>query len=132
MFERATRAAASTALALFVVIGTVQGRTTAVSVAIASALVLVLVAITWCNPSGWHLVGSLAAVAAGLFAICHQNPANSGWFGVCVIAGWAAFAAPVVPAVVTGAALVAGFVVEWSMMTDDGGWGAWISGTAFA
>jgi signal transduction histidine kinase len=28
--------------------------------------------------------------------------------------------------------LVTGFGVEWSMMTGDGGWGAWMSGTAVA
>ncbi len=129
MFERATRAAAPAALALFVLIGAVQGRPTAVRVAIAAAIIVLLVVIAWRDLTGWRLVGGLAVVAAGLFAICHQIPSNLGWFGICVIAGWAAFEAPVGPAVVTGALLVTGFVVEWSMLSD-GGWGAWISGTA--
>jgi signal transduction histidine kinase len=130
MFERATRVVAPAALALFVLIGAVQGQSTAVAVAIAAAIIVVLTVIAWRDLTGWRLVGGLAVVAAGLFAICHQVPSNLGWFGICVIAAWAAFAAPVTPAVVTGAVLVTGFVVEWSMLTDDGGWGAWISGTA--
>jgi len=131
MFERATRVAAPVALALFVVIGAVPDRSTVVRVAVAPAIIVVLAVIAWRDLTGWRLVGGLAVVAAGLFAICHQNTSNLGWFGICVIAGWVAFEAPVAPAVVTGAVLVTGFVIEWSMLTDDAGWGAWISGTAF-
>lgn len=132
MFERTVRVAAPAALALFVVIGVAHGRPSVMRVATAAAIIVVLVVIAWHDLAGWRLVGSCAVVAAGLFAICHQSPSSLGWFGACVIAGWAAFKAPGPPAVVTGAVLVTGFVVEWSMMTEDGGWGAWISGTALA
>ena len=69
--------------------------------------------------------------AAGLVVLCHGNPSSLGWFGMCVIAGWAAFGAGLVPGLVAGAALVAAFVAEWLALGDDPGWGAWIAGTIF-
>lgn len=132
MVERTRRVAAPAALASFVAIGAVQGGPSVVRLAGAAAVVVVLAVVARRELSGWRLVGGLAVVAAVLFALCHQQASNLGWFGACVIAGWAAYTAPGLPAVVAGVGLVAGFVVEWSMMTGDGGWGAWISGTLLA
>jgi signal transduction histidine kinase len=132
MFERAMRVAAPAALASFVVIGAVQGGPSVVRVTVAAAMIALLAVIAWIDPTGWRLVGGCAVVAVGLFVICHQQASSLGWFGAVVIAAWTAYRAPGLPAAVTGAALVAGFAVEWSMLTEDGGWGAWISGTVLA
>ena len=130
MIERAARVAAPAALALFVVIGAVQSERSAVVRGDRRAGGdRGRVVISWRGLTGWPLVAALAVPAAGLVGLCHGNPSSLGWFGMCVIAGWAAFGAAVVPGLVAGAALVAGFVVEWLALGDEPGWGAWIAGT---
>ena len=132
MLERSARVAAPAALALFVVIGVVlshQPMPVAVGAgAVAVALGVVLAVL---SPDGWLLVGSLAAAAAALVVVCSADPANLGWFGLCVLAGWAAFAVPAAPAFTLTGLLVAVFAAEWVRVSGEPGWGAWVAGTVF-
>lgn len=123
---------APAALALFAIIGTVLSQRPA-AVAITAALTVVLVGfvVAWRDVSGWPLVAALAVAAAGLVVICHAQASNLGWFGICVIAGWAAFRAPGLPTVVVGAALVGTFAGEIVALPDEPGWGAWTAGVVF-
>jgi signal transduction histidine kinase len=132
MLEPSARVAAPAVLALFILIGVVlsdQPLPLAVGagvVAVALGLVLAVV-----SPKGWLLVGSLAVVAAPMAVICSADPANLGWFGLCVLAGWAGFAVPLAPASSLAGLFVAVFVMEWVLFSDDPGWGAWVAGTVF-
>lgn len=94
-------------------------------------VVLAGVLIAWRGPTGWPLVAGLAVAAAGLVVVCHNQPSNLGWFGVCVVAGWAALGAPLLPTVVASAALIGVVGAEWLAMTDEPGWGAWSAGIVF-
>lgn len=87
--------------------------------------------LVWREPGDWLLAGGLG-VAAGLVLIaCHGDPANLGWFAMCILAGWAAYRTGLVPTVVMGGGLVTAIVVEWFLATHEPGWGAWIAGTVF-
>jgi signal transduction histidine kinase len=79
-------------------------------------------------------VGIPAAVLAGaaVGVICTGVPSNVGWFGLAVLVGWVAVIAPTrvwVPYWVTAEVLL---LIEWLVSKPDGGWGAWLAGTAFA
>jgi len=132
MTERAARVAAPAVLALFSVIGAAQSqRATVVVVAAGFAVLLVGGAISWRGLTGWRLVAGLAVPAAGVVVLGHQQPSNLGWFGLCVIAGWSALGATVLPTVVAAAALVGAIAAEWLTLSEDPGWGAWIAGIVF-
>ncbi len=132
MIERAARVAAPAALALFGAIGAIQSQQpAAVSIAVGAAVVVVGAVIAWRALTGWPLVAGLAVAAVGLVVLCHQEPSNLGWFGMCVIAGWAALGAGVLPAVAAGIGLSGAFVAEWLVLSDEPGWGAWTAGTLF-
>ncbi|MDN5854705.1 MAG: histidine kinase [Actinomycetia bacterium] len=132
MIERTARVAAPAALALFVVIGTVQSQRPAAIALVAGAVALLVgFVIAWRNLSGWALVAALAVAAAALVVICHTQASNLGWFGLCVIAGWAAIGAPGVPTIAMGAALIGAFVGEMMVLPDEPGWGAWTAGVVF-
>jgi signal transduction histidine kinase len=132
MLERSARVAAPAALALFTVIGVVLSDQplplAGGAGAFAVALGLVLAA---SSADGWCLVGLLAVVAAPMAVICSGDPANLGWFGLCVLAGWAAFAVPPAPASAFAGLLVAVFAIEWIVLSTEPGWGAWVAGTVF-
>jgi signal transduction histidine kinase len=131
MIERAARVAAPAVLALFAVIGAVANDRPAFAVAALGAGVFAAgVVIVRLQLTGWWLAVALAVPAALLIAACGDDSSNLGWFGICVVAGWAALDATTVPAVVTSGVLVGMFVVEWTVLTDDG-WAPWISGTVF-
>jgi signal transduction histidine kinase len=132
MLERSARVAAPAALALFTLIGVVLSDqplplATGAGV-VAAALGLVVAAV---SPEGWPLVCLLAVVAVPMAVICSADPANLGWFGLCVLAGWAAFAAPPAQASALAGLLAVVFAVEWTVVSNEPGWGAWIAGTAF-
>jgi signal transduction histidine kinase len=130
--SESARTAAPAGLALFVVTGAVLSpRSPAVAGAITVAVAVVAVVISWRRLTGWPLVAGLAPAAAGLVALCHHEPSNVGWFGMCVVAGWAALGAPVLPALATSTALVGTFGAEWLAFQRDAGWAAWIAGTVF-
>lgn len=132
MIERTARAAAPAALTLFVVIGAALSRQDP-TIIVGAAIVTVAAAgaISWWWLSGWPLVVALLVPAAGLFVLCFSDSVNLGWFGMCVIAGWAALRAAVGPAVSLGVVLVAAFVSQ-ALVIGGPGWEAWIAGTVFA
>jgi signal transduction histidine kinase len=99
----------------------------------ACALVLTVAAALLMDPGRPVLLPVFAALsAAGLAVLGSGSPADLGWFGVCVLAGWCAFADSVVGAVALWAAFVTMFGLEWLLTTDDLGWANWIAGTTFA
>ena len=128
---RTARVAAAVALALFAVVGALQGaQPVAVVVPVVGAVVALGAWTAWRDATGWALVGQLTAAAVGVVVLCHGNPGNAGWFAMCVIAGWAAFGAPVLPGVVLCLGLLATFVIEWAFSAEHG-WPPWLAGTAF-
>lgn len=132
MIERTTRVAAPAALALFVVLGAVQSqRPTAIAITAGLATLLVGFVIAWRDLNGWALIVGLAVAASGLVVICHTQASNLGWFGMCVIAGWAALGATGLPTIVTGIALSGVFVGEMIVLPNEPGWGAWTAGVIF-
>lgn len=131
MSQRATLVGAPAALTLFTVFGIVQSlQPAAVSIVVGLAVVAASTLIAWRGVTGWPLVLSLAAPAVGLTVLCFQDASNLGWFGTCLIAGWAGLGARSGPAVTACLALVAGFIAQWLMFGAQP-WGAWIAGTVF-
>ena len=130
--ERTARAAAPLAVALFVVVGVVLSVQPP-AVALAGALLALGVAVVLAAraTTGWPLAAGTLVAAAGVTAVCHTQPSNLGWFALCVLAGWCALAAPTVAGLVVGCLLSAGFVVQWLLLSDEPGWGAWIAGVLF-
>ncbi|MGJ9414073.1 sensor histidine kinase [Aeromicrobium sp. CF4.19] len=132
MSERTTQVSPLAALALFVLAGALQsGQATGTVLVTAGVVLAAGVAIVCAAPSGWPLLGLLGLATAAQFVLCHGTPANVGWFGICVIAGWAAFELPARWAIAACAVLVAGFALEWAALPDEPGWGAWTAGTIF-
>lgn len=131
MSQRAARVGAPAALTLFTVFGLVQSlQPAAVSIVVALAVVASAALIAWRGLTGWPLVLGLAAPAAALTVLCFQDASNLGWFGICLIAGWAGLGARSGPAVTACLALVSGFIAQWLMFGPQP-WGAWIAGTVF-
>lgn len=129
--QRATHVGAPAALALFAVFGAAQSvQPAAVSIVTALGVVMAGTLIAWWRLTGWPLVAALAVPAAGLTVLCFRDASNLGWFGMCLIAGWAAIGARFGPAVTAAAVLVAGFIAQWLMFGAQP-WGAWIGGTVF-
>ncbi|MFT4220598.1 MAG: histidine kinase [Microbacterium sp.] len=95
------------------------------TVAIVSGAVLV-----WMDATGWPLVAGLTVLAATVTAACWGEPRNLGWFGMCVIAGWAALTLPPRWAIAMGAALAAEFVIMFTVVSREPGWVTWTFGVA--
>lgn len=132
MMDRTARGAVAAALALFVVVGAVQGpRPAAVAVPLAVVALLAAVVAVRGQVRGPSLVGVLAAIAAIQVVLCHGSATNLGWFGLCMVAGWIAMEQRVAVAGGMAAVLVAALVGEWVMLPSESGWGAWIAGTVF-
>ncbi|WP_248579698.1 histidine kinase [Nocardioides sp. InS609-2] len=132
MIDRAARTVAPAAVALFVVIGvllSVQPKLLAAVAGLVAIAVCVVLSIR--ATTGWSLVVGALVAAAGVTVVCHTQPSNLGWFTVCVLAGWCALAASTTAAATYGGATVLGFVVQWLLLSDEPGWGAWIAGTVF-
>lgn len=132
MTERAGRLAAPAAIVLFVVIGII-GSDQRPSVAVIAGVITVGTCILLAAASvrGWLLVGGLAVAAAGITIICNASSSNLGWFGMCVLAGWCALRAPALHAIVLAVGIVIVQCVEWLVVNDDAGGGAWAAGTTF-
>lgn len=130
--NRTTRAAAPAALALFVVIGVaLSDQPAAVALGGGALAVLVGVLLAVLQLEDWALVSGLGIAAAAVVVVCSADPANLGWFAVCVIVGWAALTAVTPAMCVLSGALVVTFAAEWLLVSDEPGWGAWIAGTVF-
>jgi len=131
VIEEAARTVAPLAVATFVVIGTVlSSQRPAVALAGATVAVLVPVVLAVRAVTGWALAAGLLVAAAGVVVVCHDDPANVGWFAICVVASWCALAASTATALTFGGLLMLVFVGQW-LVSDESGWGAWIAGTAF-
>lgn len=132
MIDRTTRVAAPAVLALFVVIGAIANeRPLLLTIALVLAVQVSGYFAVRQGLTGWPIVGALAVPVVALTVVCNDNPANLGWFGICVVAGAAAFRASIVPAAVSCLALIGLFAVEWTALSDDTGWAAWMAGTVF-
>src|SRR4051794_12631718 len=132
MFGRSARVAAPAALALFVVVGVVlSDQPPALAVGAGALAVGLGVVLAVVSPDGWLLVALLAAAAGAVAVVCSPDPANLGWFGLCVLAGWAAFLLPMLPALTLTALLLTIFAAEWVSLSSETGWGAWAAGTVF-
>jgi signal transduction histidine kinase len=132
MGERTAPAAATAALALFAAVGAAQTQRSAWLAATLAALAVVVCALLAARPlPGWVVVGVLAVPTAAFTALCHGTSSNVGWFGLCVLVGWATFATGTPGALVAGVAVVAVFVGEWLAPNDESGWAPWLAGTAF-
>lgn len=70
---------------------------------------------------GWRLVAGLAIAAAAVVLACYGDPRNVGWFGVCVIVGWAALAAAPRVGVSAGVAAGAVFAYQFAMVSAEPG-----------
>jgi signal transduction histidine kinase len=133
MTERRARLAASAAVASFGLIAVLLSeRTPAQAWLAGAALAVVLLGIAVTNIEGVLLAGGYLAAGALLTVICHNQPANLGWFGICVLAGWSGYTLqPWLAGLVTAIGAL-GFVVQWIALADEPGWGAWIAGTVFS
>lgn len=123
--------AAPTAIAAFAVVGTIQTqRPPALGALLALVAVLTGAVLVRGDATGWRLAAGLAILAAVVSVACWGEPRNLGWFGMCVIAGWAALAFPAHGAVVAGAGLTAVFVVSLVTVSGEPGWVTWAFGVA--
>lgn len=132
MVDRLAWPAAGLGVGAYVLVGavlTVSPRPVAAALAVATCLVAGLLA--WLRPRGWLLVGGLLLLIVLVAAVCGPNPANVGYFAVCVAVGWGALAEPVARGVLPAAFGVLVFAAMWVGYEADAGWGAWIGGTLF-
>ncbi len=130
--EQAARVVAPAAVVLFAVVAAVAGRRGATPAAVLLVLVVVVsVALAVRLVRGWALVAGATVLLAAFTVLCAGAPGNVGWFGVCVLAGWCAYLAPVVPAVVFWVLCTVDLVVQAVTPDSDPGWTAWIAGTLF-
>lgn len=86
--------------------------------------------LVWMDATGWPLVAGLAVLAGTVTAACWGDPRNLGWFGMCVIAGWAALALRPRWAIAIGAVLAAAFVIMLTVVSREPGWVTWAFGVA--
>lgn len=132
MTERAGWIAAPVAVALFVLIGLVSRDTVTTTTVLAGVgAVLVCALLTAITADTWTLVVGLATAALGISLVCSGDPANIGWFALCVLAGWCALRARTVHAVAFGAWLLVLLLWQWLGVSDETGWVTWSAGTIF-
>jgi signal transduction histidine kinase len=132
MTDRAARVVAPAVLALFAVLGVpMSDRSLPVALLAAAVVAAVAVGAAWRQLTGWPLAAVLLVAGAGLVVLGHGTSANLVWMGFCVTAGWIALTSAVPVALTTGALLALGIVGEWAQQTEEPGWAAWITGTAF-
>jgi signal transduction histidine kinase len=93
------------------------------AVAVAAAVFLLL---------RWHPVPLFAVAAcAGVTAVGGSQSANPGWFAILLVVGWCTLSGGRRLGLPLWLAATALFTVEWVVFGRDGGWGAWLGGTAF-
>lgn len=131
MEDRWTRFVAPAAVLLLAVVGAARAGS---GLPWAAVLVVALVGAGLAvRPlRGWSLLATLLVLVGLVTAICHADPGNVGWFGVCVLAGWAGYAAPWRRAAGLVAVATGMFVAQSLLFSDDSGWSAWIAGTAIS
>lgn len=122
---------APAAITVLAVAGAIQThREPLIAVALCVLAVVAGAVLVWMDATGWPLVAGLAVLAGTVTAACWGDPRNLGWFGMCVIAGWAALVLPTRWAIAVGAALAAEFVVMLAVVSREPGWVTWTFGVA--
>lgn len=130
---RTARLVAAAAVALFGVIAVaLSQRSTATALLAGGSLLVVLAATALGPPREWVLVAGMLAAGGLLTVICHGQPSNLGWFGICALAAWSGIMLKIPGAATVTALGAAGFVVQWLVLSNEPGWGAWIAGTVFS
>ena len=123
--------AAAAAITVFTAAGAIQAhREPSLAVVLCGVVVLTGAVLVRIDGAGWKLVVGLAVCAAAVTAACWGDPRNLGWFGMCVIAGWAALMLPSRWSIAAGAALAAMFVVMLVVVSSEPGWVTWAFGVA--
>ncbi|MDL9947661.1 histidine kinase [Gordonia sp. ABSL11-1] len=123
--------AAPTAIIILTAAGAVQThREPLIAAALCILAVLTSAVLIWIDATGWPLVVGLAVLATGVALACWGDPRNLGWFGMCVIAGWAALVLTTRWAIAVDAALTAAFIVMLSVVSPEPGWITWTFGVA--
>lgn len=129
MTGRAARWAAAAAVVLLVAVGaSLSHRDTAgivvgVAVGVGAALFL--------DTTGWRLLATSLVAGAAVALLCAGDPANIGWFALCVLAGWCTLRAGVAMGGAFTVAAAVVIVVQWATVDEDLGWGSWVAGTVF-
>lgn len=132
MTTLALRIAAPVALAVFAIVGALGSqRPAGVAIPIGLGIATIGGLLAWRDATGWPLAGGAILAAFGLAVIAHAQPANLGWFVICLLAGWVALDAAIGPALVVAVVLIGIPVAEWLMQLSEPGWWAWASGVAF-
>lgn len=131
MEDRWTRLVAPAVVTVLAVVGAARaGSGPAWSAALVVALVSALLGLRPLH--GWPLLATLLTLAGLVSVICQADPGNVGWFGVCVLAGWAGYAAPWPRAAGLVVVATGMFVVQALVLSTESGWSAWIAGTAIS
>ncbi len=127
--RRLPAVAAPAALTALTVAGTIQThRQVALAVLLGVVVAVTGLLLARTDAVGRPLVGGLAVLALAVGVACWGEPHNFGWFGMCVIAGWAALVLPTRWAVVVGAVLASGFIVMLGLVSREPGWVTWSLG----
>ena len=130
MDERTVRALARIAVALCVITGAVLSEAAlpvivaAVAVALASTLVL--------PGQGWGVLAGALVIAGAVAVLCDGEPANVGWFALCLLAGYCALRGGARQAISFGTAAVLVFALQVIVRSSESGWAAWFGGTLFS
>ena len=121
--------AAPIAITVFTAAGAIQThREVLIALTLCGLAALTSAVLVWIDATGWPLVSGLAVLAATVTTACWGDPRNLGWFGMCVIAGWAALVLPARWAIWLGSALAAVFVVMLMVVSREPGWITWTFG----
>ena len=117
------------ATAVFVAVGLVLEVGDRPAAAVGGAVVALGAAVAlFLTPPRFPLVPA-AVGAAGVAVMANGNPADVGWFAVCLMAGWCALlVGPVGGGGFLGGSLAL-FAGEWLFGVHDVGWGPWAAGT---
>lgn len=123
--------AASAAIAVLTVVGAIQSQRGPFVVAALGALVVLTgTVLVRTGARGWPLVVGLAVLTTAVGAACWGDPRNFGWFGMCVVVGWAALVLPTRWAVGLTAVVAATFLAMLAWVSQEPGWVTWTLGVA--
>jgi len=133
MTERTARLAGSAVVASFGLIAVLLSERSPATAGLAGAALAMVLLGTALLPMGDALLAAgMVSAGALLTVVCHSQPSNLGWFGICALAAWAGYVLPARLAALVTALGVLGFVGQWLVLADEPGWGAWIAGTVFS
>ncbi|MCE0537316.1 histidine kinase [Kineosporia rhizophila] len=131
--ERSPRWAAAIAVTAFALVGTVFpfGPTPQIARWTALAAIALTVAeLARRRAGGRLLLAGLLLADAGLHVIGAGGSATLSWFGMIILAAWAAYALPNRVALTFAVVICAPMLAQW-MFEPDTGWASWTAGTLF-